>query len=79
MADRAILCNYHLFLFFGHLNSHIFVRVSFSLPALSKIKLLQKGKITLSLTNVGKSCPGSIFLTMQIYLFKAVLKNKVLT
>ena len=43
-----------------------------------KIKSLQNGKITLSFTDIGKSCLRREFLTSQICLFNAIDENKTL-
>ena len=43
-----------------------------------KIKPSQNGKITLSFTDVGESCPSCKFLTRQMS-FNAIHENKILT
>ena len=37
------------------------------------------GEITMSLTDVGKSCPGRKFLMSQICFFEAFRENKILS
>ena len=46
-------------------NSEIFVRVLYSRKFFVKIKSSQNAKITLSFTDIGKSCPSSDFLMSQ--------------
>ena len=41
-----------------------------------KIKSMRNGEITLSFTDIGKSCPSSEFLTLQICLLMLNLKTK---
>ena len=40
-------------------------------------KILSKCEFTLSITDIGKSCPSRKFLTSQVYL-NAVRENKIL-
>ena len=44
-----------------------------------KIKHSRNGKITLSFTDIRKSCPSREFLTSQICLFSAIRQNKILS
>ena len=44
-----------------------------------KLKHSQNGEITLSITDVDKSCPSHKFLTWQNMLFNSILENKILT
>ena len=53
-------------------NSEIFARVLFSM----KIKSLLNGEITLSLTDIDKSCPSREFLKSQICLLTLIVKIK---
>ena len=41
-----------------------------------KINPRQNGRITLSFTEIGKSCPSGEFLTLQICLFALLAKLK---
>ena len=44
-----------------------------------KVKSSRNGKIILSFTDIGKSCPSREFLASQICLLNTIRKNKVLT
>ena len=62
-------------------NSEIFARVlhsqNFAYGKLRENKILQNGEITLSFTDIGKSCLSREFLTPQIS-FNAIRENKIL-
>ena len=57
-----------------------FVRALFSQNVRSfvKIKPSRNGEITLSFTDIGKSCPSCAFLNSQICLLKLFAKIKLL-
>ena len=44
-----------------------------------KLNPTQNGKITLSFTEMGISCPSHEFLISQICFFNAIRENKILT
>ena len=44
----------------------------------AKIKPSRNLEITLSFTDIGKSCPSRDFLTLQICLLNAIRENKIL-
>ena len=46
--------------------------------SLVKIRSLKNGKITLSFTDAGKSCPSCEFLVSPIMSFNAICENKIL-